>query len=237
MFTLPQLEKILFLDIETASIVPTYAELPERLQGLWDRKASRLHKGEGEPDPAALFQERAGIFAEFGRVVCISCGYLQFDEQHKPSMRIKSYYGEDEHQILQQFGQMLDKYASDKPGRQLCAHNGKEFDFPYLGRRCVIHGLPLPEMLAVQGKKPWETSFIDTMELWKFGDYKAYTSLDLLTAILGIPSSKDDIDGSQVSHVYWVEKDHARIKTYCEKDVKVTAQVLLRMCRMPLMED
>lgn len=234
MFTQHQLENILFLDIETACVVPTYDQLPERMQPLWDKKANRYQNAEPDKATSQLFFEKAGIHAEFAKVVCISCGYLKFSEDQVPELITKSFYGADERVILTEFGKMLDQYTQAKSGRNICAHNGKEFDFPFLGRRFVIHGLEIPFVLKVQGKKPWEVSFIDTMELWKFGDYKAYTSLDLLSAILGIPSPKDDIDGSDISRVFWEEGDHERIKTYCEKDVLTTAQVILRMSRMPL---
>lgn len=233
MYTQHQLENILFLDIETASVTATYADLPERMQGLWDRKANKYQRFEPDKTPAELYTEKAGIHAEFAQAVCISCGYLRFDGD-KPEIKLKSYYGPDEYQNLKDFGEMLNKFVMAKQGRNLCAHNGKEFDFPFLGRRYLVHGLALPRPLQIQGKKPWEIPFVDTMELWKFGDYKAYTSLDLMTAVLGIPSPKDDIDGSQVGRVFWEEKDYDRIKTYCEKDVRTTAQVLLRMSRMPL---
>lgn len=234
MFTQQELENILFLDIETVPVVQSYDELPERLQPLWDKKSLKYQRNDSDKTSEELFFEKAGIHAEFGKVVCISCGYLQFDTEGIPHITMKSYWGENEEEILREFGKMLDKYTAVKDGRNICAHNGKEFDFPYLGRRYVIHGLKIPYILRTQGKKPWEVKFIDTMELWKFGDYKAYTSLDLLSAILDIPSPKDDIDGSQVATVYWNEKGYDRIKEYCEKDVITSAQVLLRMCRMPL---
>lgn len=238
MYKQSQLENILFFDIETASIVPDYEELPERMQGLWDKKSRRYSNQEPDKTPAELFTGKAGIHAEFARVVCISAGYLSFDESGVPSMTMKSYSGPDEHQILVEFGEMLNKYYTAKDNRKLCAHNGKEFDVPFLGRRYLIHGLRLPMMLDVQGKKPWDIRWmIDTMELWKFGDFKAYTSLDLMSAVLGIPSPKDDIDGSQVGKVFWQDKDYERIKVYCEKDVRVTAQVVLRMSRFPLIPE
>ncbi|MEZ4772144.1 MAG: 3'-5' exonuclease [Bacteroidia bacterium] len=234
MFSQQELENILFLDVETVPVVATFQELPERLQPLWEKKSLLYQRNDPEKTPADLFAEKAGIHAEFGKIVCISCGYLQFDDGGIPHVTMKSYFGPDELAILQDFGRMLDKYTAVKDGRNVCAHNGKEFDFPYLGRRFVIHGLSIPYVLRVQGKKPWETRFIDTMELWKFGDYKAYTSLDLLAAVLGIPSPKDDMDGSQVASVFWNDRDYERIKIYCEKDVLTTAQVLLRMSRQPL---
>ena len=180
-----------------------------------------------------VYKDRAAIFAEFGQVVCISCGFLRFEGQG-PVFRAKSWFGSDESANLQGFAKMLNDYLEVKPRVALCAHNGKEFDSPYLGRRYLINRLPVPEPLRVQGKKPWETAFIDTMELWKFGDYKSFTSLDLLTAILDVPTPKDDMDGSQVGSVFWEEGDHARIAHYCEKDVLATAQVLLRFAGEPL---
>ncbi|NOK86068.1 MAG: 3*-5* exonuclease [Chloroflexi bacterium AL-W] len=234
MYTAADLENILFIDCETAPIAPSYDQLPARFQPLWDRKSQRYQDDTKRLSPQSLFEQKAGIHAEFAQIVCISAGYLRFDEGGIPHMTMKSYCGPDEASNLKEFGRMIDKYSAVKDGRYLCAHNGKEFDFPFLGRRFVIQQLPIPYLLRVQGRKPWETQFIDTMELWKFGDYKSYTSLDLLTAVLDIPSPKDDMDGSQVASVFWKDRNYDRIQTYCEKDVISTAQVLLRMSRLPL---
>jgi 3'-5' exonuclease len=227
MFSQNKLENLLFLDIETASQEQDYARLPERLQHLWERKSETLQR-DAEKRPAdEMYKERAAIYAEFGKVVCVSCGYIRF-EGEIPRFRVKSFYGADEHDVLKRFGEMLVSYMKD-PARVLCAHNGKEFDFPYLSRRFIINGLRLPPPLDdLQGKKPWEVRLEDTMQLWKFGDYKSYTSLDLLTAVLLIPTPKDDMDGSMVGKVFWEDKDYARIAHYCEKDVIATAQVMLR---------
>ena len=231
MYNRSDIENILFLDIETVSATHHYAELSERMQQLWDKKAGILNRrSSGEPEePEDLWSQKAAIFAEFGKVMCISCGFLRF-EGDQPVFRAKSWFGEDEAEVLSGFAEMLKDYQARKPGVTLCAHNGKEFDFPYMGRRYVINGLPIPSLLAVQGKKPWETRFIDTMELWKFGDFKSWTSLDLLTAVLNVPTPKDDIDGSDVGRVFYEEKDYKRIADYCEKDVLATAQVMLRFC-------
>lgn len=232
-----QLENIMFVDIETASVVANYEELPERFQGLWNKKARILNKREEEPmPPEDLFRERAAIFAEFGKVVCISAGYIKY-EGDRPTFRVKSYYGADEYDILKEFSGVLNQFMS-RPDRNLCAHNGKEFDFPYLGRRYLINSLPLPNSIAdIQMKKPWEIRLLDTMTMWKFGDFKSFSSLDLLCATMGIPSPKDDIDGSEVGRVFWEEKGYRRIAIYCEKDVLATAQVLLRFSREPLIEE
>jgi DNA polymerase elongation subunit (family B) len=234
MFSRYQLEQILFLDIETASMSSHFDGLPEPLRAMWERKCELLKSKLGEPCTAAeLYQDRAAIFAEFGKVVCISCGFIRFIGD-KPTFRLKSFYGEQEHDILKAFSTMVNGFMALKPDRNLCAHNGKEFDFPYLGRRYLINGLPLPVVFAdIQNKKPWEVKLIDTMQLWKFGDFKSFTSLELLCAVFGIESPKGDIDGSQVGRVYWEEKDYARIARYCERDVVATAQVLLRMSGEP----
>lgn len=216
---------VLFLDIETVSKNPDYSQVEERLQSLWEKKSGQLQHGKSEKTPSEMYHERAGIYAEFGKIICISCGVVVRSETGF-TFRLKSYHGDDEKKILQDFSEMLNRSAGIK---SLCAHNGKEFDFPYISRRLLIQGLPIPGILNLQGKKPWEVSHLDTMELWKFGDYKAYTSLDLLAAVFDIPTPKDDISGADVGRVYWQEKNIERIKSYCEKDVITTCQVLLRM--------
>lgn len=222
-------EKLLFLDIETVPMVPTYEELPERFKKLWDKKAGLL-KREDDDTPESLYP-RAGIYAEFGKVICISFGMML-----DGSFRIKSFYGDDEKTVLQEFATLLETKLSSKD-LLLCAQNGKEFDFPYLSRRMLINGIALPEILDLAGKKPWEVAHLDTMELWKFGDFKNYTSLELLAAVFDIPTPKDDIDGSQVGKVYYEDNDLERIVIYCQKDVLTIAQVFLRYQGKPLLED
>lgn len=212
-------EKILFLDIETIPMVPDYDQLPEKFQKLWDKKAERLKRNE-EDTPDRLF-ERAGIYSEFGKIICISVGFMKNRE-----FRIKSFYGDDERILLQEFSELLDQYYNSRD-HLLCAHNGKEFDYPYIARRMLINGLSLPSILNIAGKKPWEVAHLDTMELWKFGDYKNYTSLELLTAVFGIETPKDDIDGSMVAEVYYKENDLERIVQYCQRDTLTVAQLLL----------
>lgn len=222
--------KTLFLDIETASQVKDYSQLSERMQKLWDHKAEQIAKGDESATPESLY-ERAAIYAEFGKIICISVGF--FNDQR---FRLKSFYGHDEKALLTEFATLLDRYYAF-PDAQLCAHNGKEFDFPYIARRMMVNGIKIPRVLQVAGKKPWETNFIDTMELWKFGDYKTFTSLDLLCAILDIPTPKDDINGSEVGRVYWIENNLERIKTYCQKDVLAVAQLMRRYNYLPLIAD
>jgi uncharacterized protein YprB with RNaseH-like and TPR domain len=217
---------ILFLDIETAPQYPDYASMPDEWKQLWDAKSSSLLKYHEGQTNESLYP-RAGIYAEFGKIICISCGVMQGPENDKKII-IKSFYGEDEKLLLHQFSDMLNKWSGGEQ-KYLCAHNGKEFDFPYLCRRMIIHNLPIPSLLNISGKKPWEVSHLDTLELWKFGDFKSFTSLNLLAYTLGIPTPKDDIDGSMVWSVYWKEKDLERIVTYCQKDVVTVAQIYLRM--------
>ena len=220
-----KLENVLFLDIETVPLVPEYRMLNDHMKALWDKKVAVPVKNE-EGLPEELW-ERGGLYAEFGRIICISAGIFSSLEQPR-RFRIKSFTGDDEAEILDGFSGLLKKFRS---GRELIlsAHNGKEFDFPFMARRMIVLGLPLPEVLNIAGKKPWEVNFVDTMELWKFGAYRHYISLALMAEILDIPNPKDDIDGSQVGKVYYEDKDIERIARYCEKDVLTVAQILLKL--------
>lgn len=232
MFSYQDIQSYLFIDIETVSAVSAFEELPPRMQELWTKKSQVLQHNSADKSASEMFTERAAIYAEFGRIICISCGFMTLQEG-KPVFRLKSFSGDSEPQVLREFAQMLQKSAFKK----LCAHNGKEFDFPYLCRRMLIQGIQIPDALNLQGKKPWETGHLDTMELWKFGDFKAYTSLDLLSAVFNIPTPKDDISGADVGRVYWKENGLDRIRQYCEKDVLTTCQILLKMGNLPLLDE
>lgn len=220
------LHTILFLDIETVPQFPDYDSVPVDWKKLWDLKSSYLIRNKEEENAATIYN-RAGIYAEFGKIICITCGVVQ-DQGSDRKMILKSFFGDDEKIILARFSDMLSKWSSGE-SRYLCAHNGKEFDFPYLCRRMIVHQLPIPGILQIAGKKPWEIGHLDTMELWKFGDFKSYTSLNLLAHTLGVPTPKDDIDGSMVWEVYYREKNITRIVEYCQKDVLTVARVFLRL--------
>ena len=229
------LNNILFLDIETVSQFERFEELTEAWKELWSKKADNLMRNSKEEQSAETIYERAAIYAEFGKIICISCGVIQGTGESK-TMTVKSFYGHDEKKILGDFCDMLQKWT---PGSQkyLCAHNGKEFDFPYLCRRMVINNECIPDLLSIAGKRPWEVNHLDTMELWRFGDYKNFTSLNLLAHALNIPTPKDDIDGSMVGAVYWKQQNLERIVHYCQKDVVTLAQIFLRMNREPLVKE
>jgi len=217
------LRKILFIDIETVPAIEDFSSLDKDWQMLWNRKASFLSKA-GEENAEDLY-ERAGVYAEFGKVICVSLGYLHYQEGLK-EFRMTSVYGDDENELLKETARLLKKFNKGTD-RLLCAHNGKEFDFPYLSRRMLVHGIELPYLLDISGRKPWEVQHLDTMQLWKFGDYKHYTSLKLLCKLFGIDSPKSDMDGSLVSKVYYEEKDLERISEYCQEDTLAVAQLLL----------
>ncbi|MEM8764591.1 MAG: 3'-5' exonuclease [Bacteroidota bacterium] len=217
------LDHILFLDIETVPQLPSYADVDELTQSLWEHKTRYQRKDQIEAD---AFYENAGIWSEFGKIICISVGYFNLKANSR-DFRVKSFYGEEK-TLLQAFKNLLDEHYQH-PKFLLCAHNGKEFDFPYIARRMLINRLDLPFKLDLFGKKPWEVPHLDTMELWKFGDYKNFTSLKLLAHVLEIPSPKEDMDGSMVRSVFYDDNDLDRIVTYCELDVITTAQVFLRM--------
>lgn len=218
-------EHILFLDIETAPLVYRFEELSPRMQELFDAKTKFMQRDETS---AADLYKKAGVYAEFGKVICISCGFLH-THQGETTLRVRSFFGDDEVEVLRTFAELLNQ-RFNREEHLLCAHNGKEFDFPFLCRRMTIHGIALPEILQLRNKKPWEVRHLDTMEMWKFGDHKHFTSLELLTELFGIPSPKDDIKGSEVGRVYWEEKDLDKIVRYCQKDVVALVQVYQRLC-------
>lgn len=224
---------VLVLDIETAPQYASYQLMPDHWKNLWDKKAAFIKKDDSQT--TADVYPRAGIYAEFGKIICISVGYFN-RSGNDWQFRIKSFYGDDEKLLLQEFSTMVSRYFDDA-GNLLCAHNGKEFDFPYLCRRMLINGVDIPQLLNIAGKKPWEVQHLDTMEMWKFGDFKNFTSLELLATAFDVPTPKDDIDGSQVWSVYWNDKDLERIKTYCQKDVVTVAQLILRFRGEALLEE
>lgn len=228
----PELRDILFLDIETVSAVERHDHLNERFKAQWARKASFLKREENQTDED-LFQERAGIYAEFGKIIVVAIGKYVENEKGELCLKTKCFANDNEKTLLEEFRITLEK--SD-PKTKLCAHNGKEFDFPYLSRRMLVNGVPLPALLNLSGKKSWEIPHLDTMEMWKFGDYKHYTSLDLLLALFDISSSKGEMDGSKVNQVYYQEKDLAKIARYCVSDVVAIAQLYLKMKNLPLVE-
>ncbi len=221
--------RILFLDIETVPAAPSYNDLSERMKYFWDKKAVNLKKSD-EETPETLY-EKAGIFAEFGKVICVSTGTVSGKQAS-----IRSFFGDDEKELLLGLARFMQELPSQGI-HVLCAHNGKEFDFPWLCRRMMIHGIVIPPILNVQGKKPWEIPHLDTMELWKFGDYKSFTSLDLLTELFDVPSPKDDISGADVARVYYEEKNLTRIVQYCQKDVVSLIQMLRRFNYLPLIPE
>ena len=239
--------KILFLDIECVSTESHLAHNDERIQTLWYKKAKGLgalpkdiaeDSEEMQDAVAQSYRDKAAIYAEFGKIICISVGFCTYDAAGKLKIRLKSFADHDERVVLRQFSELLDKHFNNPNVHFLCGHNIKEFDIPYICRRMIVHQLPLPGMLNLHGKKPWDVNyFLDTMQLWKFGDFKSFTSLNLLTALFGIPSPKDDIDGSQVGTTYWDENDLPRIAVYCQKDVLAVAQVLLYMQAKPILTD
>ena len=225
------LNHILFLDIETVPEEEHFHSLDDEMKTLWEHKTQYQRKDDFSPEE---FYDRAGIWAEFGKIVCVSVGYFVVKGDIR-NFRVTSFFG-DEKKILRDFNNLLNNHFNQAQ-HILCGDNAKEFDIPFLARRMIINQIPIPNKLNLFGKKPWEIPHLDTLELWKFGDYKHFTSLKLMCKILGIPSSKGDIDGSQVGHVFYVENDIDRIVTYCEKDTIAVAQIFLRLRREDLLID
>ncbi|TXC85428.1 ribonuclease H-like domain-containing protein [Luteibaculum oceani] len=221
---IPSATSLLFIDLETVPLHEKFEDLDPRGQELWQLK--NRYWLQDDQDPSAVYAERAGVMAEFSKVICATVAYLS-SNGNGLALKLKSFYGDDEKTVLQELIPVLNSVGRTEL-KLLCAHNGIEFDFPFLARRITIHQLALPECLDLAGKKPWEVPHIDTMELWKFGDRKAYTSLNLLSYVFNIPSPKDDISGADVKKVYYEEKNLERIVRYCEKDVTTLAKIYLK---------
>ncbi len=233
------LKRSLFIDIETVSEYSDYESLPDLKKELWKAKAEQLRKfnsaHESEKSDQELYSAKAGIFAEFSKVVCISMGFLSFEHDEVKGVRLKSLAGNEEHRILDDFSRILVNHYNDPENSRICGHNIKEFDIPFLCRRMVINQIKFPPVLDISGKKPWQTNHIlDTMDMWRFGDYKNYTSLSLLAGALNIDSPKDNLDGSMVGEVFWKEEDIDRIVLYCQKDVVTVAQIMMKFAGLPL---
>jgi 3'-5' exonuclease len=226
-----KLQDLLFLDIETAGQWEHFSQMPERFQALWNHKSKLLNP---EADPAIWYREKGAIYAEFGRVVCISLGWLEKkDDTNSWEWKVSSISGESEFEILDDFLKLLDSRPRIN-NTVLCAHNGKEFDFPYLCRRMTIHALEIPALLYYPGRKPWEVPHLDTMEWWKFGDRKSYTSLETLAAVLDLPAPKQDMNGAMVHQAFYAGESE-RIQQYCENDVRTTAEVFLHLINRPVL--
>ena len=222
---------MIFIDIETVSCAPNFSTLDEHWKQLWEEKIKRALPEEVTAEE--FYEQRAGVMAEFSKVVCISMGYFVKEENLK--MRVKSYYGSDEKMILQNFLKTMHRIESNSRSWHFAGHNIKEFDIPFICRRLIVNGIPVPAFLDFQNMKPWETNIIDTFQYWRFGDYKNYTSLKLLAAALGVPSPKDDLDGSMVGKTYWEENDLKRIAVYCQKDVVTVGNIILKFKNIPLL--
>ncbi len=228
-----EIENVLFLDIETVPEYPVYSEVPERFQKLWDKKSRNFTP---EDETSSDVYNRAGIYAEFGKIVCISVGLVTRTTDGM-TLRIKSFANDDEKILLHEFANLLNTHYNNRQQYKLCGHNGKEFDFPFIARRMLVHAMRLPILLDIGGLKPWENPHLDTMTYWKFGEYKNFTSLDLLAAIFDVPTPKDDIDGSQVYGVYYEDNNLDRIVEYCQKDVVTLVQVYRKLDGQSLIED
>lgn len=233
-------QKILFIDIETASISRSFEDLDPEMQALWARKAAHITRNYDTPIEQnvleSTYRDKAGIHAEFAKVICVGLGFFT-DLETEKAIRIKTIHEGDEEEILTQFAAFVNQYVSTKGFRFYCGHNIKEFDAPFLCRRLLINGIGLPPSLDLSGKRPWEVRhLLDTLQFWKFGDYKKYTSLKLLAKIFGIPAPKEDLEGNQVGSVYWEEQDFERISKYCAKDVLTTMQLFNKYTGQNLVE-
>jgi 3'-5' exonuclease len=226
---------LLFLDIETVPQHQPDSNLPEDIRQLFFDKISKTVPENYDADE--VYKQKAGILAEFGKVICISTGFLYKNENQQECMKLKSICDDDEKQLLLNFIALIDRFCKAKPRFQFAGHNIREFDIPFLCRRMVINQIPLPKYLQIHGAKPWEVNMVDTMQWWKFGDYKNFTSLHLLANVLNVPSSKNGIDGSMVQSVYYKDNDLPRIVDYCQRDVVVVARIVQRFQNVSIVED
>ena len=231
----PSIYDLIVIDIETVPQFPDYSKLPESWKNLWIDKISKTMPENISYEECYL--QRAGIMAEFGKIICICIGYFTHDENKELILIIKSIYGDEEKNILQTFNELVEKIYKHNKNFEFAGHNIREFDIPFICRRTLINGLELPSCLQIHGAKPWEVKMVDTLQWWKFGDYKNYISLNLLANVLNVPTSKTDMDGSMVQHVYYNEKDLVRIAEYCKRDVVVVANVVLRFRNQPLLKE
>lgn len=230
-----QVYDLLLIDIETVPQAVDFSELSPENQLLFAGKISKTMPETITPEES--YKMRAGILAEFGKIICISTAYFYRDENNRPCLKMKSIYGDDEKELLTNFLQLLEKFQKHNSGFVFAGHNVKEFDIPYICRRLLINQLSLPGCLQIHGAKPWEIRMLDTLQWWRFGDYKHYTSLHLLASVLGIPTSKTDMDGSMVQDVYYKDKDLQRIVEYCQRDVVVVANIVLRFNQLELLKE
>lgn len=232
------LNQLLIIDIETVSQYPGFECMDDSWKQLWQEKVMKILPA--GVSAAEFYLQRAGVMAEFAKIICISVGWLKQDESGV-DMFLRSFFGNDEHELLSKFIVAMNERNEGLNDWCFVGHNIKEFDIPFICRRLLVHGLPIPNYLDFQNKKPWETNLIDTFQYWRFGDYKNYTSLKLLSAVLQVPSSKEDIDGSMVGALYWasdpVEQQNNvhRIVAYCQQDVVATGNILLRFKGMSLL--
>ncbi|MCX7955269.1 MAG: ribonuclease H-like domain-containing protein [Bacteroidales bacterium] len=220
------IDKVIFIDIETVPQYRSFEELPEAYKKLWTIKTQQLNKYRDEPLSPEESYDNAGIYSEYGKIICICVGRIKLLNEEK-HLNIKAYFSNNEKELISDFFNDLQKFNTDE--YRLCAHNGKEFDFPYIARRAIINNIPLIDFFSVAGRKPWQTLYFDTLELWKFGDNKSYTSLELLATVLNIDTPKDDISGKDVKKIYYEENDLIRIARYCSKDVITIAQIFLKL--------
>lgn len=229
------LNELLVIDIETVPQFPAFSDLSDNWQDLWQEKVAKTMPDDTPPEES--YRKRAGILAEFGKIICISTAVFSYNDMKINGLRVKSVSGDDERAVLEGFVEICNKMYGRNRNFQFAGHNIREFDVPYICRRMIINGMLLPEYLQLNDRKPWEVRMMDTLSWWKFGDYKHYTSLHLMANVLGIPTSKTDMDGSMVQDVYYKEHDLQRIVDYCQRDVVVTANIILRFQQLPMLRE
>lgn len=233
----------MIFDIETVRKTNLFTELSEAQQKVWMKiRTDRFNDFSLEES----YKSKAGLFPEFNKIVCISMYaphvppfFVEEEGNEKPELKFLSAYGDLEEKVLREALAFMSENST-----HLVGHGIKRFDIPNLIVKCVQYNIEVPYWLRMYGVKPWESNHIDTYEVWKGGNFSTTqaASLDSVCAVLGIESPKDDIDGSEVSNLYWSDyggDKHAenlnRIKTYCEKDVRSNYLVFKKMQKLNML--
>lgn len=232
----PALRNVLFVDVETASAASDYHELEIRMQRLWDKK-SLIYSAEGNYSTPELYYNKASLHAEFGKIIVISAAYFYLNDKQDLCLRVKAFDAPDERTLLEDFVELLKQKHFNSKALRLCAHNGKDFDFPYLSRRMLVNNIEIPDALDIMGKKPWEIQHLDTMDIWRFGERRETVSLETLAAIFGLPDYTAEMNNNQINDVYYKEKNLEKIASFSKKDVSITAQVYLKLNNIPLIDE
>ena len=227
------IHKLLFVDIETVGVDEDLDSLHHtnpKLSKVWEETGwdyfKRKYSEDSELSSNQMFVKRAALLPEFGKIVCISVGFIVPSGETK----LDSFYG-DEKNILISTSELLNRV--DKLGFVICGHNVKNFDLPYIAKRMLINNIPVPKILPNYTIKPWESRVLDTKEVWGFNSFGGLSSLNLVCTSLGLETSKEgEVNGSNMHKYYYDSNNIEKIKNYCEEDVKCTINLVKKLKKL-----